>query len=398
MNTRILIFALLCFLCIKSKAQNILKDNAIGLSLTMHSKILNDERALEIFLPDGYADSEIEYPVLYILDGQRYFLHGVSLQKSFVEFKQTSEFIIVGVSKNPSDRNRNYSVNSHQYLEHLKKEVINYIDTDFRTTKTRMLFGWAYAGGFVIETLTKEPDLFDVYIAASPFPVEEKINKVDSLFKENPNFDKLLYFTSGTNEGVVKKGTAELNTLLTNKAPKTINWTYKELEGEEHRSTPFTTLYHGITAYFDYYPELQFNTLAEFSKAGGLSYVYDYYKKRATRFEFPNELSDWTMFSLTRNAIRANDYEQFDLMFTKFEKTGFISRLTLNRASSIAAFCLDNKQYDKAINLYTLLIEKHPSSEIPLNGLGDVYTALQKNRKASRYFRMAKKLSESVSD
>jgi predicted alpha/beta superfamily hydrolase len=387
---------IILLLCSNIYGQNI-KDNIIGSSLLIQSKIMNDEREIQIFLPDGYADSDITYPVLYILDGQRYFLHGVSLQKSFVEFRQSPEFIIVGISKNQSDRNRDYSVNSQSYLDFIKKEVIDYVDTQFRTSEKRMLFGWAYGGGFAIETMTNEPDLFDVYIAASPYPLKEKISKIDSLLTENPKFNKLLYFASGTNEGIVKEGTNELNILLTNKAPKTMNWTFKEFEGEEHRSTPFTTLYHGIQTSFNYYPELQYTSLEEFSNAGGLDYVYEYYQKRALEFGFSKDLSDWTMFTLTRNAIRANDYNQFNTFVNKFEETGFLERLRVSRSCSIAAFYLKNKQYNKAIDVYTLLVEKHPNSERPLNGLGDTYKELKKERKASLYYKKAKKLSESNS-
>lgn len=388
---------IILLLCSNIYGQNI-KDNIIGSSLLIQSKIMNDEREIQIFLPDGYADSDITYPVLYILDGQRYFLHGVSLQKSFVEFRQSPEFIIVGISKNQSDRNRDFSVNSQSYMDFIKKEVIDYVDTQFRTSEKRMLFGWAYGGGFAIETMTNEPDLFDVYIAASPYPLKEKISKIDSLLTENPKFNKLLYFASGTNEGIVKEGTNELNILLTNKAPKTMNWTFKEFEGEEHRSTPFTTLYHGIQTSFNYYPELQYTSLEEFSNAGGLDYVYDYYQKRALEFGFSKDLSDWTMFTLTRNAIRANDYNQFNTFVNKFEETGFLERLRVSRSCSIAAFYLKNKQYNKAIDVYTLLVEKHPNSERPLNGLGDTYKELKKERKASLYYKKAKKLSESNSN
>ena len=388
----------MCSLCFKSLGQNSEKDHVVGSSLSFQSKIMNDEREIQIFLPNSYTDSEKAYPVLYILDGQRYFLHGVSLQKSFVEFKQTPEFIIVGISKNLSDRNRNFSMNSKQYLRFIRMEIVNYIDAKYRTSKKRMLFGWAYGGGFVIETMLLEPDLFDVYIASSPFPLKEKISKMDSLLTKNPNFNKLLYFTSGTNEGVVKDGTIELNLLLTNKAPQTMNWTFRELVGEEHRSTPFTTLYHGIKKQFNYYPELQFSNLEDFSNAGGLDYVYDYYQKRALRFGFSKELSDWTMFSLTRNAIRAKDYQHFETLVNEFTETGFLERLRISRSCSIAAFYLENKQYDNAIGLFTLLAEKYPKSERPLNGLGDTYTKMKKERKASVYYKKAKKVSEDNSN
>lgn len=398
MKVKIIIVVFICSLCFRSTAQNNEKDNIVGSSLLIQSKIMNDEREIQIFLPDGYVDSDITYPVLYILDGQRYFLHGVSLQKSFIEFRQTPEFIIVGISKNPSDRNRNFNVNSQNYLDFIKKEVIEYVDTQFRTSKKRILFGWAFGGGFAIETMTIEPDLFDAYIVASPFPLKEKISKIDSLLEENPNFNKLLYFTSGTNEGIVKEGVVELNNLLTNKAPKTMNWAFRELQGEEHRSTPFTTLYHGIKKHFSYYPELQFNSLEEFSNAGDLDYVYDYYKKRASEFGFSKDLSDWTMFALTRNAIRANDYSQFNSFVNEFNKTGFLQRLRVSRSCAIAEFYLKNKQYDKAIGLFTLLVEKHPNTERPLNGLGNTYKELKKERKASIYYKKAKKLTENNSN
>jgi predicted alpha/beta superfamily hydrolase len=398
MQMRMLVSMLICFFCIKSHAQYTAKDNVVGSLVSIQSKFLNDEREVQIFLPDSYADSETNYPVLYVLDGQRYFLHAVSLQKSFVEFKQTPDFIIVGISKKPSDRNRNFSVNSKKYLNFIENEVVNYVDTQFRTSEQRMMFGWAYGGGFVVETMTTKPDLFDVYIAASPFPLKERLSSIDSLLKVNSNFDKLLYVTSGTNEGTVKEGTNELNILLKNKAPNSMNWIFRELEGEEHRSTPFTTLYHGIAKAYEYYPELQFNSLADFHAAGGLKHVYDYHQKRAVQFGFSNQLSDWTMFSLVRNAMRADNYNEFDALVNEFEGTQFMSRLRVNRACSIAAFYSENKQYTKAIELFNLLAEKHPNAAGPLNGLGDIFTKMEDQTKARMYYKKANELSENKSN
>ncbi|CAM1365177.1 conserved hypothetical protein [Tenacibaculum sediminilitoris] len=398
MNIKILIVVLLFFLNLKSHSQINETNTVVGKTFLIQSKVLNDEREVQVFLPDSYTESKKEYPVLYILDGQRYFLHGVSLHKSFVEFRQTSEFIIVGISKKQSDRNRNFSSNSKKYLEFLEKEIINFIDERFRTSKKRLIFGWAYGGGFVIQAMTTNPDLFKGYIAASPFPLDEKINKVDSLFSKRPNFHKFLYFTSGSKEGVVREGTDKLNKLLLNKAPKAMNWIYRELEGEEHRSTPFTTLYHGLQKYYHFYPELQFSNLEEFKKAGGLDYVYGYYEQRAQQFGFPRELTKWTMFTLVRNAMRANDYNQFDTFMNEFEKTNFFGELRVNRACSIAEFYLKNNQYDKAIDLFTFLSEKHPNTESPLKGLGDTYKEMSDEKKASLFYRKVKELSDKNSN
>ena len=371
-------------------SQPLEKDFAVGKTFLMQSEIMGDERTIQVFLPDGYEENEIAYPVLYLLDGQRYFLHGVSLQQSFLDFKQTAPFIIVGIAKNRLDRNRNYSSNAKNYLSFIENEVINFVDTSFRTTKKRLLFGWAYGGGFVIQTLLSKPALFDGYIAASPFPIENKINDLDSLFTQSKNFDKFLFFTSETSEGSVKKETQKLNTLLESKAPKLLNWTFQKLENEEHRSTPFTTLYHGIRKYYQYFPELQFNSLEEFNAAGGLPNVYNYYAQRAKQYNFQAALSDWTMFSLTRNAMRANNYTQFDAFVKEFNLTNFLKRLRINRAMSIANFYLQNNQYEAALKTYTLLVEQHPDSAKPLNGLGDTYSAMNDEKTALKFYKKAK--------
>ncbi len=197
MHIRLLLTAFICSIYLQVYAQQSEKDYVVGSTYSLASKIMNDEQEIQIFLPEGYADSDTAYPVLYVLDGQRYFLHAVSLQKSFVAFRQTPGFIIVGISQNSSDRNRNFSINSQKYLDFIKNEVITYVDTAYRTTKKRMLFGWAYGGGFVLETMTKQPHLFDVYISASPFPLANKIAKIDSLLSKNTDFDPLLYFVQG---------------------------------------------------------------------------------------------------------------------------------------------------------------------------------------------------------
>ncbi|MFK7935832.1 MAG: alpha/beta hydrolase, partial [Saprospiraceae bacterium] len=299
MILRLLISVCLLLFYLNINAQVSTQDNVVGSLYTIPSKTLNAEKEIKVFLPASYVESETAYPVLYILDGQRYFLHGVSLQQTFIDFKQTPEFIIVGINRHPSERNRNYSVNAQQYLEFIENEVVAFIDKEFRTTSERMLFGWAFGGGFVIESLISNPELFDGYIAASPFPLSARIEKLDSFFISNPNLDRSLYFSSGAEGASVTEGTEKLDSLLQSSAPTSMTWHFQSLADEEHRSTPFTTLYHGIKSYFSHYPELQFNSLADFNQAGGLDFVNDYYQQRAVKYGFAKELSDWTMFSIT---------------------------------------------------------------------------------------------------
>jgi len=378
-----------------SYAQHQERDIKIGKSLLIQSKIMDDQREIQIFLPENYASSNREYPVLYLLDGQRYFLQAVGLQKAFLEFQQSPDFIIVGISKKASDRNRNFSIYASKYLNFIEDEVINYIDRKYRTSEKRIIFAWAYGGGFVIEALITKPYLFESYIAASPFPLKDKVNRIDSFLNDFPALNKHLFFSSEAVDGVVWEGALELNNLLASMDSTKLDWTYMGLEDEEHRSTPYTSLYHGLRKYFYYFPELQFTSLEKFSEAGGLRFVDDYYEKRAAKYGLAREPSDWTMFSITRNAIRANDFEQFEDLLGAFRGTNFLERIRLSRACIVAEFYIQNSRFDKAIDLFQLLAKIHPDSERPLSGLGDTYKEMGDDKQASIYYEKARAVVDS---
>ncbi|WP_034057198.1 alpha/beta hydrolase-fold protein [Lacinutrix jangbogonensis] len=392
-----LLFTLL-YLTTNIKAQTISSKNTLGTNFTIKSEILKEDRQIQICVPESYEETDKKFPVLYILDGQRLFPFGVSLLKSFTQFRQTPEFIIVGITNKYPNRFGHFIDDEKKFLHFIEQEVIPFVDTSFRTSKERILFGWEYGGSFVIQTMMDRPNLFDAYLVASPFPLTHKITEIDNFLSEKSSFDKTLYFSVSPNENQVNIGTEKLDSILKLKAHKTFNWSYKKLINEEHRSTPYSTLYSGIKHFYHYFPELQFNTLDEFINAGGLDHVYEYYQKRSLKYGFSKALTDWTMFSLTRTAIRANDYKQFDALVNEFNKTEFISRIKVNRACSIAEFYLKNKHYNTSKKIFTLLAEKHPNSERPLKGLGDSYKALQDDSSASIYYRKAEKLSENKSN
>ena len=370
-------------------------DNIVGKNYKIASKFLNEEREIQIYLPDSYKTSIKEYPVMYILDGQRFFLHTVSLHQSFVEFDITPEFIIVGINNMESKRNITFSADAKIFSDYLEKEVIPFVDNNFRTKQDRLLFGWAYGGGFVLQELISKPHVYTSYIAASPYPVFNKMEGLDSLIKQNKTKDKLFYYSSDTNEGVVKKGTDSLNLFFNTIKPNSIKWNYQGLQGEEHRSTPYTTLYHGIKKHFNNYPELSLQNLEEYKEKGGMNYVHDYYEKRAKDYGLSAEPSAFAKYDLIRKAIRANDYEQFASFMTIFNKQEFIGQLRLSWACTIAEYYKENQKYDNAIIVYEEIISNQSEATRPLLGIAEVYTLLKKSKKAKKYTQRAEVLSKS---
>ncbi|MBG7631627.1 MAG: hypothetical protein IZT56_14515, partial [Bacteroidetes bacterium] len=266
-------------------------------------------------------------------------------------------------------------------------EIVPFIASKYRTSNKRLLYGWAYAGGFGLETLMAKPKLFDGYIISSPFPVSSKIERFDAFLYKNKTIDTFLYFSSDLNEFGVKEGTEELNTFLTNNTESNLRWNFRELVGEEHRSTPYTTLYHGIKEYFENYREISFKDLKEFNEKGGMLFVKEYYNKRSKLYNLPNEMSIYTKYSITRLAIRADNYNQFDAFVHRFNKNEFIYALRINWACSIAEFYLKNNKYKKAIEMFSFIADNNPKSSRPLKGLGDSYLANGEKKAAVKAYK-----------
>ena len=365
-------------------------DYVTGKTYTIESNVLEETRTIHVYVPEGYEKSEKEYPTLYLLDGQRLFDYGISVAKSFKQFNLTPEFVVVGISNKYPNRFSHFSSGSDAFLKFIEEEVIPKVESNYKVSQERLLFGWEYAGGFTVNTLITKPELFEAYLAASPYPLTDKTQAMDSLLSVEGNHNKFLYFAAGVHEGVVTEGALSLKAVLEEKPADFLNWTYQPLQDEEHQSTPFTTLYHGVKKYYEYYPVLQFATLDEFTSFGGVEKVTEYYQKRAEQFGFDAEIPNWTKFSITRCAIRADNYEAFLRLAETLVDKSLIQGLRNNRPYTLSEYYLENKNYEKAIEVYQYLIEKDPNSVKALNKLGDAYEWLGKKKEAKKYYKRAK--------
>ena len=360
----------------------------------IESKILKEKREIQVYLPDGYEDANTKYPVLYILDGQRLFGHAISVAKSFDQFHLTPNFIVVGITNKYPDRFNYFSSRSSTFARFLEEEVIKSVDVQFQTSDERILFGWEYGGGFALNLLASNPALFDGYILASSYPVNDKLEKLDSLLKSGLNKPVKLYFTSAEREGTVNKEAMLLKSLFEQKPVKGLTWEYLELVNEEHRSTPYSTLYHGIKSYYAYFPVLQFATLDEFKEFGGVESVKNYYLKRSEQYGFSPELPVWTRFSIVRNAIRDNNIEEFKRLYELYIDQEVILGLRNNQPYTLTDYLTENTMHEEAIKVYLVLLTKRPQSMKLLTKLADSYDAVGNRKESKKYSRMAEKVSD----
>ena len=344
-------------------AQNCVIENVVGTNHIIKSKVLNEERQIQIYLPPNYKDSKEKYPVLYVLDGQRFFLYAVSLSQSFNQFQLTPDFIVVGIITDYPKRFQDLGDGKERFSDFLENELTSYINKNFRTNDENLIFGWEYGANVVLNTMLSTPTLFDGHIMASGYPILDALDKLNDVSTLHTN----LYFSVSPDEYDVKNTVVKLDSLLSKKNIVGLQWAYLKLDVEQHRSTGYPTLYHGIRNYFKYYQEFEVNNLQKFINAGGSDYAYKYVKERAKRHGFVPELSLWSKFTIIRSAIRAEDFYHFETLLNALNKKQFINELidsNLDYAlSHFATFYEKNNQFLEAVDFYNLLLKKYPDSK-----------------------------------
>ncbi len=162
------------------------KPFVIGESLEIYSEILDENRVLNVYLPNGY-DPNIgqEYPVIYLLDGSvdEDFIHIAGLVQfgSFPWIELIQETIVVGIGNVDRRRDFTYPTTieidkkdfptagaSETFIEFIEKELQPLIQEQYQTNGEESIIGQSLGGLLATEILFKKPDLFDNYIIASP--------------------------------------------------------------------------------------------------------------------------------------------------------------------------------------------------------------------------------------
>lgn len=159
---------------------------SIGETLTLNSKVLDETRQLNVYLPQGYNKQNAKkYPVIYLLDGSidEDFIHIAGLVQfgSFSWINMVPESIVVGIAN--VDRKRDFTFpttnkrdkkdfpttgSSAKFMQFIAKELQPFVAQNYNTTTNKTLIGQSLGGLLATEILFKQPDLFNNYIIISP--------------------------------------------------------------------------------------------------------------------------------------------------------------------------------------------------------------------------------------
>jgi predicted alpha/beta superfamily hydrolase len=250
-----------------AQSENV-KPLTIGEVRTLKSKILNEDRTLNIYLPQGF-DKAKSYPVIYLLDGSinEDFIHVTGLVQFFNQMYAMPETIVVGIAN--IDRKRDFTFHtdlkdlqqdypttghSDKFINFLEKELLPYIGSQYKTTD-KYLFGQSLGGLLATEILFKKPEMFNNYFIISPslWWDDQSLLKQTQLLSKSPDTKKFVYVSVGKAEHpVMVKDAGTLYETLQKAGKK--NWTveYKMMETDNHATILHRSLYEGLVKMFPY--------------------------------------------------------------------------------------------------------------------------------------------------
>lgn len=268
-KTLLLVTLLIAF---STLAQNIPKkinesDFSIGKTVQIKSTILKEDRTLNIYFPTSYdIDKSKKYPVIYLLDGSKDedFIHiaGIVQFGSFPWINMLPEAIVVGIGNVDRKRDFTYpssieidqkefptSGKSEKFIQFLKKELLPFIDTNYRTTNGKTLIGQSLGGLLATEVLFKTPNLFNNYIIVSP-SLWWDAEKLLTFTPVKYNTKKSIYIAVGKEGPTMERTAKELHDKLLSKKTENTKLYFDFLEDKTHGDALHEAVYNAFEKIF----------------------------------------------------------------------------------------------------------------------------------------------------
>ena len=354
---------------------------------TIASSQLGTTTSIQVVIPDSYVHSSSTYPVLFVLDSQRYLLQAVAHQQS-LRFKDRSpEMIIVGIDTTQQDRRRWFYSEPEPFIAYLSNELVPWVDERYRTSGERVYFGWELAAGLATDIMVQRQDLFDGYILASP----TRINAA-----RLGSVDKYISRKHKTSWGYVTLGQVEswsvssVETLIDTLSSSTYtNWQFEMLDDFDHYSSPLITLNKGLLRYFSDYPSLRFYSINEFHHFGGLGAVQAHYHNRGKRYGLSTDIHPDTKHHLLNQCLKENNWALFNDLSGSWPEfiPQYYARAFWFKRYANAYIQLGD--LDKAISTLQSGLIKIPNSGQLHGLLAELFAKNNQAEKATQHYRLA---------
>ena len=386
----IAVFFLLCLNGLQAQTgQTQSKQIVIGTKDIIHSKILNEQREIWVYVPSSASDttfSKQRYPVVYLLMGDIYFSSVVGMIQYLSSVNECPEMIVVGIP-NPDRQsdltpsqvdswtffnlvldNCKTSGGGEKFISFIEKELIPHIDSLYSTAPYRILIGHCLGGIATMNILIHHTDLFKAYIAIDPAMSwdNQKLLKESKKALANNDYSGVSLFlgiANTMNVGMdtikVKKDTSkwneyirsnfELRDYLSNNKQNQLKFSWKYYGNDNHIAVPQITEYDAIRFIFNYY---------HFS-------------------------------------VYSNNYRNIENVYENLSKQfGYKVKPPEGMVNSVAYTYLYVKHFDDAFYLFKLNVRNYPDSWNAYDSLGDYYDVTGDKENAIGNYKKALSIKE----
>ena len=252
-----MIFATLLAMAATGASPPASKPIILGQSYHWRSAAMDDERIVNVVLPDDYAAKpDARYPVLYVIDGgvDQDLLAIAGAEKLGAAWGRSADAIVVGIVT--KDRRRELvgatadpelakryptTGRSAQFRAFIRDEVKPFVARTFRTNGSSAVTGESLAGLFIIETYLTQPDLFGAYGAVSPslWWDKEALSMTAAARIGSEQSSHPLYIAVGDEGMEVKRADGRIVSALRGRVHR---WCYAE-----HSQLRHSTIYHSVS-------------------------------------------------------------------------------------------------------------------------------------------------------
>lgn len=333
----------------------------IGEKITIQSKTLNEDRVMLVYTPDGYEGSDTKYPVVYVLDGKWHFHHATGIVQFLSSRGLMPPTIVVAIVN--VDRNRDFtptqiekapaSGGAEKFMTFITDELMPYVNKNYRTNPYEILVGHSLGGTFATYALLNNPEVFDAYIAISPYLMYDNnmlLAKTKTDLRASYNPDQTFYMTLG-DEPKYTESVESFAKMLKSSSPEGLEFSYTHMTKEDHTTIPHLSIYNGLEAIY----------------------------------------GDWKLPKETMKEGLASIDQHYDQLSKKY---GYKVMAPENTINLLGYQYLNDKNYDEAMKVFKQNVKRYPESANVYDSLGEAYEYSQNLTEAEKNYAKAVKLGE----
>lgn len=357
---------------------------------SIESNALQRSTDIVVRLPANYAESNIDYPVIYLLNASSFYYGDIGLDSIYkIEQLQKQNGIpkSILVLVNSDQWYADVINHADKFEQYLNQDLMKFINQEYRTLNNSTLIGHSYTGAFVSRLATSDSNQFDFLLAISPiYPNVDYVTDIQNNIQSMKISESILHIIQGDEDYTFVN---MVNNSLENTAKKKFDMIQDKIKYEEHHSIVSIGLSFGLRHYFrDFRIPADTNVLKnQYSYA----LIQQYFAKRDKKYQL--EVTDHELQSaVTSIASVYLSAKKSSLSFPlwKLSKSKFKGYFMNTIAERFLA--IGDSEY--AITIWKEMTQLLPDKSGSHAGLAKGYVSINKINKAISAYTKAVELAK----